>query len=249
MKIKDKDVIISMSGGLDSTCLALYMLSRGYRIKAYSFRYGQKHSVELKKLKRNIDFLSKKFPEQILSYQEIDLTPVFDESVSSLSVFGNEEIPCGEYSGENMTSTVIENRNIIFASIIYGKALSWSKKSGRKCIITLGIHTGDHVIYPDCTERSQKAAARTFKISNWGSENVSYLAPFNKTDKGGVLARGVDAMRRLGLSEKEIAHVLKNTHTCYNPDDKGRSCGRCGSCTERKAAFEANGIEDPASYI
>lgn len=249
MRIKEKDVIISMSGGLDSTCLALHMLSLGYRIKAYSFRYGQKHSVELKKLKRNIGFLAGKLPEQILSYQEIDLTPVFDESVSSLSIFGNGDIPAGEYDNGNMASTVIENRNIIFASIIYGKALSWSKKSGRECIITLGIHTGDHVIYPDCTERSQKAAAHTFKISNWGSEAVTYSAPFNKLDKGGVLAKGIAAMRKLEFTDKEITYVLKNTHTCYDPDDKGRSCGRCGSCTERKAAFEANGMKDPAQYI
>lgn len=249
MRIKDKDVIISMSGGLDSTCLALHMLSLGYRIKAYSFRYGQKHVIELKKLKRNINFLAGKFPDRILSYQEIDLTPVFDESASSLSIFGIGEIPCGRYDGENMSSTVIENRNIIFASIIYGKALSWSKRSGRKCIITLGIHTGDHVVYPDCTERSQKAAAHTFKISNWGSESVSYKAPFNKTDKSGVLAKGISAMRKLGLSQKEIEYVLKNTHTCYNPDDKGRSCGKCGSCSERKEAFGINGMKDPVEYV
>lgn len=249
MKIKDKDVIISMSGGLDSTCLALHMLSLGYRIKAYSFRYGQKHSVELKKLKRNMRFLSEKFPEQILSYQEIDLTPVFNESASSLSVFGKGNIPCGEYAESNMASTVIENRNIIFASIIYGKALSWSKRSGRDCIITLGIHTGDHVIYPDCTERSQKAAAHTFRISNWGSEAVTYVAPFNKSDKGGVLANGLKAMRKLGLTDKEIKTVLKNTHTCYDPDEKGRSCGKCGSCKERIGAFRMNGIKDPVKHI
>lgn len=249
MKLKGNDVIISMSGGLDSTCLALYMMSLGYRIKAYSFRYGQKHAIELKKLKRNLDFLSRKFPELILSYQEINLTAIFNESVSSLSIYGNEEIPVGEYDKGNMSSTVIENRNIIFASIIYGKALSWSKRSGRKCIISLGIHTGDHVVYPDCTERSQKAAARTFKISNWGSENVRYTAPFNRMDKGEVLARGLSAMHKLGLTQRETEYVLKNTHTCYNPDENGRSCGKCGSCTERKSAFEANGIKDPVEYV
>ncbi|MEG1574568.1 MAG: 7-cyano-7-deazaguanine synthase, partial [Bacteroidales bacterium] len=145
----------------------------------------------------------------------------------------------------SMKSTVIENRNIIFASIIYGKALSWSKKSGKETQITLGIHTGDHTIYPDCTVQSQKAAERAFKISNWGSEKVSYIAPFNKTDKSGILTAGITAMHRLGLSEREIIYVLKNTHTCYNPDSKGRSCGICGSCRERAEAFAANGIKDP----
>ena len=238
-----------MSGGLDSTCLALYMMSLGYRLKIYSFRYGQKHVIELEKLKRNIKFLTARFPEQVISYGEIDLTQVFSESVSSLSIFSGDEIPSGCYDGDNMGSTVIENRNIIFASIIYGKALSWTKKSGNDTKITLGIHTGDHTIYPDCTAQSQKAAARAFKISNWGSEKVSYIAPFNKIDKNGVLQKGIAAMKKLGLSRKEITKVLKNTHTCYNPDGKGRSCGVCGSCRERKEAFLSNGIKDPVEYL
>lgn len=224
-----KKAILSLSGGLDSTCLLMYLLAHDYEVKTYSFQYGQKHQVELEKVKRNIEFLQgKRFK---LSHQIIDLRDCFSDSNSSLHV-GGEPIPEGHYASENMKSTVIENRNVIFSAIIYGKALSWANKTESNVDVFLGLHSGDHCCYPDTSEESRIACEHAFKVSNWGSERVGYEAPFNHMDKGGVLAEGLRAMTILGFNDYEINLVLGNTHTCYNPDPEGRSCGRCGSCIE-----------------
>ena len=130
-----------MSGGLDSTSLALYMLSQGYEIRAYSFNYGQKHDVELSLVKKNIVYLqSKGYP---IVHQTIDLRDAFSDSSSSLHK-GGDTIPEGDYRDETMKSTVVENRNVIFSSIIYGKALAWANKTQSDVVITLGLHAGDH---------------------------------------------------------------------------------------------------------
>lgn len=131
-----------MSGGLDSTSLALHMLSEGYEVRAYAFDYGQKHAIELSRLKRNIKYLQKK--ELPITLQVINLRDAFSDSASSLRASNNEVIPEGNYKDENMKSTVVENRNIIFSSIIYGKALGWANKSGDNVLITMGLHAGDH---------------------------------------------------------------------------------------------------------
>lgn len=240
-----KLAVLSISGGLDSTCLLLSLLMEGYTVKCYSFNYGQKHIVEQHKLKQNISFLSGKgYPVEL---QCIDLRDCFSDSQSSLHQNG-EKIPEGHYADENMKSTVIENRNVIFASIIYGKALSLSKKYDTPVEIFLGIHAGDHAIYPDCRPESREACEHAFKISNWGSERVSYEAPFVDIDKGAVLKMGVSAMHEMGFKPSEAFLVLKNTHTCYNPDENGKACGKCGSCTERLEAFASNDMIDPVEY-
>ena len=225
----------------------MHLLANGYdEIRAYSFDYGQKHSVELKKVKKNIKFLQRKGYN--IEHQVINVRDVFSDSASSLHR-GGEAIPKGHYEDETMKSTVVENRNIIFSAIVYGKALGWANKTGDSVVITLGIHAGDHCIYPDCRPESHEAAKHLFKISNWNSEAVDYIAPFEYIDKGEVLRRGVVAMKSLGFTKANIKSVLKNTHTCYNPDEKGRSCGECGSCRERLEAFEKNGMEDPLEYL
>lgn len=240
-----KKAVISMSGGLDSTCLAMMILSEGYEVKAYAFDYGQKHDVELKKLKKNIKYLQKK--NLPITLQVINLKDVFSDSNSSLRGVG--DIPQADYDEQSMKSTVVENRNVIFSSIIYSKALSWANKTEEMVKITLGIHGGDHALYPDCTEDSQKAAEYLFKISNWGSDKVDYDAPFVNCTKAEVLNIGIQSMKELGFKKSEINTVLKNTHSCYDPSPNGDSCGKCGTCKERLDAFEQNCWEDPIKYI
>ena len=161
--MESKKAVISLSGGLDSTCLLMHLLANGYdEIRAYSFDYGQKHSVELKKVKKNIKFLQRKGYN--IEHQVINVRDVFSDSASSLHRDG-EAIPKGHYEDETMKSTVVENRNIIFSAIVYGKALGWANKTGDSVVITLGIHAGDHCIYPDCRPESHEAAKHLFKIS------------------------------------------------------------------------------------
>lgn len=241
-----RKAVISMSGGLDSTCLALKMLAEGYEVKAYAFNYGQKHCIELYKLQENIKFLQDEL-KQPISLQIINLVDVFSDSNSSLNR-SDLEIPKADYDKESMKSTVVENRNVIFSSIIYGKALSWANKENEEVVISLGIHGGDHAIYPDCTQESRDAAEHLFRISNWGSEKVIYDTPFVNCSKAEVLRSGLDAMTNMGFSEASQNRILRYTHSCYDPDEEGRSCGECGTCKERLDAFEKCGIKDPVEY-
>ena len=241
-----KKAVISLSGGLDSTCLALELLSQGKEVRAYSFYYGQKHKVELQKVKRNIKFLQDKgLP---ITHQIINLEDVFNGNTSSLVASTGKDIPHGHYAAENMKSTVVPLRNVIFSSIIYSKAINWAVECGENVEITLGIHSGDHFIYKDCRPESQEACKHAFEISDENGDKVDYDAPFVNIDKGQVLGRGLEAMKKMGFNKADMRKVLKNTHTCYDPNEKGESCGLCGSCVERLEAFAANGIKDPIRY-
>lgn len=241
-----KKAVISLSGGLDSTCLLLELLSKGYEVRAYGFNYGQKHSIELEKVKKNIEFLRRE--GFMVTHQVIDLRDAFSDSASSLHE-GGDKIPEGDYRDESMKSTVVENRNIIFSSIIYGKALAWANRTEDNVLISLGIHGGDHAIYPDCRPESQELARVLFRISNWGSERVEYEAPFVHIDKAEVLKRGLEAMKAMGFDAEQRMFILKNTHSCYTPDEKGRACGKCGTCVERLEAFTKNNLKDPVEYV
>ncbi len=238
--------VISLSGGMDSTMLLMYLLANGMEVRAYSFYYGQKHSVELKKVKKNVKFLQSKGFK--LEHQIIDLESVFSGNTSSLVASTGIDIPHGHYDEDNMKSTVVPLRNVIFSSIIYSKAINWAVQTGDNVLITLGLHNGDHFVYSDCRPESQEACKKAFEVSDDNSGKVDYIAPFINIDKGQVLKEGLGAMNRLGFTRAEKNKILRNTHTCYDPDKEGRSCGLCGSCTERLEAFAFNKIKDPVKY-
>ena len=168
-KKKEKFAIVSYSGGMDSTCLLLYLLSEGYMIKAISFNYGQSHSLELKRAKKIVRYLQDM--GMSIRHQVINLQDAFSDSQSCLVV--GEHAPEGHYEDESMKATVVENRNVIFSAITFGKALGWAKynlisyknrlpedqaRKMAKVVISLGVHAGDHAIYPDCTEESVNMA-------------------------------------------------------------------------------------------
>ena len=249
-------MVISLSGGMDSTALLLNGLERGFKVYALSFNYGQRHIVELDRVKKNIEYLNSKGFK--VKHTIIDIS-ILGKLFNSALTSNNIEIPEGHYANENMKTTVVPNRNAIFSSIAYGYALSLAKEFKTKAYIALGIHTGDHDIYLDCRKEFRDALEYAFKIGNWGSENVSYDTPYLTLDKLGILQ---DARYRLiqlmfnGNDEKfdedefKIAFntIFSNTNTCYNPDKEGRSCGKCGSCQERLLAFHGMMIPDPVPY-
>lgn len=238
-----KKCVISLSGGLDSTSLALEMLSQGYEIRAYSFNYGQKHAIELDLVKKNVEYLqSLGFP---ITYQIIDLRDAFSDNTSALVASTGKAIPEGDYREESMKSTVVPLRNVIFSTIIYSKAINWAVQSNDDVLITLGIHAGDHTIYPDCRPESQEACKKAFEISDWNSDKVDYIAPFVNIDKGEVLRRGIEACKKLNVDWKTI---YSHTISCYSPSADGKSCGKCGTCVERLEAFEKLGLKDPVLY-
>ena len=139
--------VISLSGGMDSTMLLIHLLANGMEVRAYSFYYGQKHSIELKKVKRNIKFLQSKGFK--IEHQIIDLESAFSGNTSSLVASTGIDIPHGHYAADNMKSTVVPLRNVIFSSIIYSKAINWAVQTGDNVLITLGLHSGDHCFTGD----------------------------------------------------------------------------------------------------
>jgi 7-cyano-7-deazaguanine synthase len=155
-----------------------------------------------------------------------------------------------------MKDTVVPNRNKIFSSIIQAVALSIAEKNNAECAIAMGIHAGDHAIYPDCRQEFRDIDFEAFKAGNWGSAKVSIHTPYLDTDKFGILADGARCCELLGLDFDEI---YRRTNTSYKPikllvyDDLGQweewfSDYKSASSVERVEAFIKLGRPDPVSY-
>ena len=236
------DVVVSLSGGMDSTGLLLRLLNEGRKVYALSFYYGQKHSVELERLKQNLIYLKEKGFN--IEHKIVDLSPIMSLFHSALTE-KDFKVPEGHYADENMKQTVVPNRNAIFSSLVFGYALSIATREGKDVDIALGVHSGDHQIYPDCRPEFYESIQESFKIGNWDSEKVNYYLPFMFEDKYFILKDSIDSCKNLDL---DFTTIFSNTNTCYAPNELGESCGKCGSCTERLEAFEKLRTKDPVSY-
>lgn len=238
-----KRAVLSLSGGMDSTCLALKLLSEGYELETVSFDYGQKHILELERAEGFVKYMQEKGFK--ITYNKIDLTTVGKLLNSSLLNSNDEDIPQGHYESETMKSTVVPNRNVIFSSIVYGIALSLATKNNSPVEIALGVHSGDHSIYPDCKPESIDALRHAFAISNWDSELVTYSSPYIEFNKTEVLWSGYKATEKLGV---DFYEVMKKTSTSYQPTSDGKANGKTSSDVERVEAFLNLGLVDPIEY-
>ena len=238
-----KIAVVSLSGGMDSTCLLIHLLAKEYEVHGVSFDYGQKHKIELQRLEQNLEYLKTKGFE-LKSYNVLDISQIGKLFESSL-IQNDLDVPQGHYEEENMKSTVVPNRNMMFASIIQGYALSIALREKNKVVVALGVHSGDHAIYPDCTLEFYNAQEEAFKKGNWDSELVNYYLPYMSSNKTGILKDCLNNSKWLDL---DFYTILKNTNTSYNPDDQGRSSGTSGSDIERIEAFITLGLEDPVPY-
>lgn len=218
---KKRKIIVSLSGGMDSATVLAYFVSKGDIVHAISFYYGSKHNEYENEL------ASKLCEHYGVQHDLIDISGVFKLSKSNLLKTGGD-IPEGHYEQENMKLTVVPGRNLIFSSILAGIAESCNAEA-----IALGVHQGDHAIYPDCRKDFVDSLITTIRESTDGK--VSVLTPFLSGDKREIID--------WGLKNKVPYHL---TRTCYK--DQIKSCGKCGSCTERLEAFEHNKVEDPIDY-
>lgn len=237
-----KRAVMALSGGMDSTALLMRLLDAGYTVDCLSYNYGQKHSIELERAKANILYLLENNIK--IEHKIIDLSSAMGVFESSL-IEGGEDVPEGHYEAEQMKSTVVPNRNAIFASILYGYALSIATRESVKVEIALGVHSGDHEIYPDCRPEFYHALEHAFAVGNWESENVSFTLPYLDGDKATILQ---DAQKTISSLNLDFNTIFANTNTSYNPDEHGRSSGRSGADIERILAFNSLGIEDPVEY-
>ena len=237
-----KNVVVSLSGGMDSSTLLLRALSNYDNVTALSFDYGQKHRVELQKAQSLIDYLAEN--GKYVNYQVVKLDGLVNLLNSNL-VEGGEDVPEGHYEEDNMKATVVPNRNKIFASITQAVALSAANANGLDTDIALGIHAGDHAIYPDCRQEFRDADDAAFRIGNWEADKVGYFTPYLETDKLGILKDGQILCEELELDFNE---VYSRTNTSYKPYPSGNSDYKSASSVERIEAFIALGVDDPVQY-
>ena len=264
-----KQAVLSLSGGMDSSTLLLHLLANDYDVTALSFDYGQKHRVELERAQSLVAYVNEKNcgcgGKEIygnVTHQVIKLDGL-SQLLNSALVEGGSEVPEGHYEQDNMKDTVVPNRNKIFSSIIQAVALSLATKPitddcsvGQEVAIAMGIHAGDHAIYPDCRQEFRDADFDAFIIGNWDSHLVSIYTPYLEVDKFDILKDGELACQKLGLNFDE---VYKRTNTSYKPikirdysqgDESYRwySDYKSAASVERIEAFIKLGRPDSVAY-
>ena len=256
-----KQAVLSLSGGMDSSTLLLHLLANGYKVTALSFDYGQKHSVELERAQQLVDYLNnpgKTLKDRAIwepiTYQVIKLDGLTSLLDSAL-VEGGDDVPEGHYEEDNMKATVVPNRNKIFSSIIQSVALSIANKTESSVKIAMGIHAGDHAIYPDCRQEFRDADYKAFAEGNWDAQRVGLYTPYLNGDKYDILKDGESCCGCLGVDFDE---VYKRTNTSYKPIKhyyrpetnafKWYSDFKSASSVERIEAFIKLGRPDPVSY-
>jgi 7-cyano-7-deazaguanine synthase len=211
--------ILIYSGGLDSTVM-LYNYVRNIEL-AVTFIYGAKHnSREIETAIYNCQFL--KIPHRIIDIREVG------KNLKSNLIDRDKDIPSGRYDSSNMSKTIVPFRNGIMISITAGIANSEGLDT-----VMIANHAGDHYIYPDCRPKFIDRMNQAIMLGT--DKKVELLAPFTNIDKTQIVKIGYD----IGID-------FKHTWTCYN----GREihCGVCGSCNERKEAFQLAKIDDPTEY-
>ena len=247
-----KQAVLSLSGGMDSSTLLLHLLANGYEVTALSFDYGQKHKIELERAQSLVNYLNNN--GQDVKYAVIKLGGLAPMLNSAL-VEGGDEVPEGHYEQENMKETVVPNRNKIFSSIIQAVALSKANELNTDVYISLGIHAGDHAIYPDCRQEFRDIDHEAFIQGNWGAERVKFYTPYLNGNKFTILEDGKECCDQLGLDFNE---VYKRTNTSYKPIKwysrpetnayKWYSDYKSASSVERIEAFIKLGRPDPVLY-
>lgn len=223
-----RKIVIGLSGGMDSATLLGILLEQGAEVHCCAFYYGSKHNKWENQAAEDIIDFYKIRKEPVFGYP-INLQKVFVNFTSNL-LLSQGEIPEGHYEAEEMKKTVVPGRNLIFASVMAGLAESIGAET-----IALGVHTGDHHIYPDCRLEFVKALDTAIYLSS--NRQVEIITPLIHFDKSLILKKGY------ALS---LPTPYELTRTCYK--NQASSCGKCGSCIERLEAFASLEIEDPIRY-
>ena len=214
--------IVICSGGLDSVTLAHKIAAERELAALVSFDYGQRHKKEL-------SFAAACARRLGVPHTVIDISCA-GKSLTGSALTDEVEVPDGHYAEESMKITVVPNRNAIMLSIAFGIAMA--QKAGA---VAAAFHGGDHFIYPDC----RPGFAQAFEVMQQHAlqdlADIRLLTPFIHDTKADIVKEG----SCLGVPFGE-------TWSCYKGGDM--HCGRCGTCVERREAFDLAGIADPADY-
>ncbi len=218
-------VVLILSGGLDSTVLGYRLRAGGSRLTMLSFDYGQRHRRELEYARRTAAKLTG-------AHRVIDLSAISGMLVGSSLTDAAVDVPDGHYTDMSMRDTVVPNRNAIMLDVAVAHAVAVKAHA-----VAFGAHAGDHPIYPDCRPVFLNAYRRMVLLANEGilTPQFTVLAPFIGLSKADIVTIGAN----LGVP-------FTDTWSCYKGGET--HCGRCGTCVERREAFQVAGVADPTDY-
>jgi 7-cyano-7-deazaguanine synthase len=225
-----KNAVVLVSGGVDSTtCLAIAR-EEGYTAYALSFNYNQRHRAELEAAKRIAQLLGAK--QHLILDVPLD---VIGGSALTSGIEVPKDVPT-EVMQNRIPVTYVPARNTIFLSL----ALAWAEVLPAADIF-IGVNALDYSGYPDCRpefiEAFETMANLALKESVEGRLRMRIHTPLIQMTKADIIRRGVSLGIDFGM-----------THSCYDPDPRGRACGRCDSCILRRKGFAEAGIPDPTVY-
>jgi 7-cyano-7-deazaguanine synthase len=231
METISRAAIVLLSGGLDSATVLAIARSEGFVCHALSFRYGQRHVVELKAAEKIASSLGAASQRVV----EIDLRQFGGSALTSDAAVPKKE-SAAEIGGE-IPITYVPARNTIFLSF----ALAMAEVSGASDIF-IGVNALDYSGYPDCRPEYiaafERMANLATKAAVEGWQNLKIHTPLISLTKGEIIRKGLE----LGVD-------YSLTSSCYDPDEQGRACGHCDSCLLRLKGFEKNGVRDPIQYV
>ena len=217
------EIVILLSGGLDSYTAGALLKADGYRLNALSVRYGQRHVRELDAARRVASALG------VARHLELSVEL---SRVGGSALTANIDVPKDRTIDEQIPVTYVPARNTVLLSL----ALAWAEALGVSDI-GIGANALDYSGYPDCRPeylRAFEALANLATKAGVQGTRFRIHAPLLQKSKAQIIERGLS----LGLD-----YAL--THSCYDPSDDGRPCGRCDSCVLRAKGFEEAGVRDP----
>jgi len=210
------------SGGLDSVSLA-HMVAREHTLtRLVSFDYGQRHRKEL-------DFAALCAARLNVPHQIIDMRGI-GAALTGSALTSDIDVPDGHYEEETMRVTVVPNRNAIMLTIAFGVAAAAGDDA-----VAAAVHGGDHFIYPDCRPAFTDSFEAMQRAALDGYADVSLFVPFVHRSKADIVVAGA-----------KYGTPFAQTWSCYKGG--AQQCGRCGTCVERREAFDIAGVEDPTIY-
>jgi len=227
----DKRAVVLLSGGLDSATTLAIACSKGFQCYALTFRYGQRHQREVEAAKKIADSLEAAEIRCI----DIDLAAFGGSALTDLTI----EVPkdrAGLDNPNQIPPTYVPARNTIFLSY----ALAWAEVLGAFDIF-IGVNSTDYSGYPDCRPEFIKAFEKT--------ANLATAAAVQSKGKYRIHTPIINMTKaQIILTGTKLNVDYSLTHSCYDPDSKGRSCGKCDSCRLRLKGFAEAGLKDPIEY-
>jgi len=229
MSAAKPQAVVLLSGGLDSATALAVAINEGFEANALSFRYGQRHTVELEAATR----VAKALGAARHVVADIDLR-LFGGSALTDDDLAVPHHDSAAEIGSEIPVTYVPARNTIFLSF----ALAWAETLGSSDVF-IGVSALDYSGYPDCRpeyiEAYQRMANLATKAGVEGTQQLKIHTPLIHLTKADTI--------RLGLS---LGVDYSLTHSCYDPID-GRPCGTCDSCLLRTRGFAELGMSDPAT--